>query len=58
MNEFMVGQIVELKSGGPRMCVQQVIDTNVECVWFDLEKGKVHDYGFHFEVLKHSDSQV
>lgn len=45
-----IGDVVQLKSGGPRMTVQQVADNGsekwVECVWFvqgdDRESARFH----------------
>lgn len=41
-HSFNVGDIVELKSGSPKMTVEEVrVDGNlshVSCVWFDNEK--------------------
>jgi len=35
MDEFKNGDIVKLKSGGPKMTVYQVLRGNVDCTWFD-----------------------
>lgn len=31
---FKVGDVVELKSGGPDMTVEDITDDGVACVWF------------------------
>lgn len=43
---FKVGDVVRLKSGGPRMCVEAVhemspnpLDKPVHCVWYDGESS-------------------
>lgn len=36
--EFKPGDIVQLKSGGPTMTVQEIDDGGVFCVWFDKNK--------------------
>jgi uncharacterized protein YodC (DUF2158 family) len=56
MDEFKVGDIVMLKSGGPRMTISQVAqDTNEEqrawCDWF--EGNKPHKGDFLVAQLKH-----
>lgn len=33
-NTFVAGNLVSLKSGGPKMTVESVSGNNVECVWF------------------------
>lgn len=38
MEEFKQGDIVLLKSGGPKMTVESAGDTKVLCVWHDKEK--------------------
>lgn len=40
MEEFKIGDVVYLKSGGPAMTVSYVEDNSVEAQWFD-EKNKV-----------------
>lgn len=35
MSQFLPGDVVYLKSGGPAMTVNRIIDaTGVECIWF------------------------
>lgn len=34
MAEFKTGDLVKLKSGGPTMTVQSVVDDRVYCQWF------------------------
>lgn len=39
---FKVGDVVQLKSGGPRMTVHEVLSGGVRCKWFagsKLEEG-------------------
>ena len=53
-DQFKVGDIVQLKSGGPRMTVESVEATNsLFCVWFDeTEQGNsVRVHAFRTEVL-------
>lgn len=56
MEEFRAGDVVELKSGGPRMTIQKIIDKGQErealCWWFDESKGKPSYGAFPLEVLK------
>jgi uncharacterized protein YodC (DUF2158 family) len=56
--QFKVGDIVQLKSGGPMMSVQNINkgDTYkpIECSWF---AGKKHETArFSAETLKHASS--
>jgi uncharacterized protein YodC (DUF2158 family) len=42
MNDFKIGDIVQLKSGGPKMTVEKVGATGITCQWFagsKLEMG-------------------
>ncbi len=36
-NELNIGDVVRLKSGGPRMTVNVVFVTTLQAVWFDNE---------------------
>jgi len=53
MSEFKKGDVVQLKSGGPKMTIGYLLtdDTNrVKCTWFD---GKtVKEETFYTEQLK------
>jgi uncharacterized protein YodC (DUF2158 family) len=55
--KFTIGNVVRLKSGGPKMTVNgyysfdgEDSDTDVVCTWF--EKGKVQEATFHQDLLK------
>ena len=37
---FKVGDVVVLKSGGPRMTVEEIEGQEVQCVWFDKTTQK------------------
>ena len=37
---FNVGDVVQLKSGGPSMTVAEVDGTDIWCVWFDKTDQK------------------
>lgn len=51
MADFKKGDIVVLKSGGPRMTVHQVHEEgDVTCVWFKVNERDQH--GFDPETLK------
>lgn len=39
-NTFNVGDVVQLKSGGPVMTVSEVDGTNIWCIWFDKTDQK------------------
>ena len=65
MKEIMVGDVVELKSGGPKMTVHKIIGNNdldilasafkggdkgdVECKWFD--NGRIESAYFKPQML-------
>jgi uncharacterized protein YodC (DUF2158 family) len=58
VNKFNVGEVVQLKSGGPLMTVQSIgdytmsggLNSGVLCVWFD-DKKKLEDV-FHPDSLE------
>jgi uncharacterized protein YodC (DUF2158 family) len=50
MSNFNIGDVVVLKSGGPKMTVDRVEGGNMVCVWFD---GNATKYGtFSSSALK------
>jgi uncharacterized protein YodC (DUF2158 family) len=49
---FTVGDIVKLRSGGPKMTVEKVEDDDVvQCVWFD-EMNVTQNKGFPANALE------
>lgn len=53
MQEFNIGDVVQLKSGGPHMTVQHICDGSgysnrgdIECIWFDVNGAFTHG-AFH-----------
>jgi uncharacterized protein YodC (DUF2158 family) len=51
MEDFAIGDVVQLRSGGPKMTVHGVVsDGDVVCQWF--EGNEVHDENFPNEALK------
>lgn len=53
--DFQVGDVVELKSGGPKMTVRMVGNNGlIYCVWFNIDGGSAHHAEHHFppEALK------
>ncbi len=58
MEEIKAGDVVVLKSGGPKMTVSQVgsftmssgIDNGAKCAWFD--KTTLKEEVFHMEAIK------
>lgn len=48
-NQFKVGDVVILKSGGPRMTVNNVSENGIECIWIE---GSYHRATFNSEVLE------
>lgn len=51
MEDFEIGDVVVLRSGGPKMTVHGLVsDGDVVCQWF--ESNEVHEENFPKEVLK------
>lgn len=48
---FKKGDVVRLKSGGPRMTVAELGQSLVSCTWFD-ERNNPHSQAFDPEVLE------
>ena len=42
--QINIGDIVELKSGGPRMTVIAIGNGQCKCEWFDQKDTKVHNF--------------
>ena len=42
--DFKLGDVVQLKSGGPSMTVEAISGNDVVCIWFD--KMKAHRKSF------------
>jgi len=40
MSQFKPGDIVVLKSGGPKMTVDSISDNNISCIWFADNKAE------------------
>jgi uncharacterized protein YodC (DUF2158 family) len=51
VNNFRRGQLVCVRSGGPKMTVSTIGKPLVFCVWFD-DAGVKHDEGFEPETLE------
>ena len=45
------GDIVRLKSGGPRMTIQAILDDRVVCKWFDKNDTE-QSGGYNIESLE------
>lgn len=53
--QFKLGDVVELKSGGPEMTVVGFIeDTDVICEWFNQNWEQPRRYAFCSEALRKS----
>lgn len=52
-DRFEVGEIVQLKSGGPKMTIEGQADAMVSCTWFD--GGKQVRSRFVAKTLKKSE---
>jgi uncharacterized protein YodC (DUF2158 family) len=54
MNEFDIGDVVRLNSGGPAMTIVGKTDAQnhmISCAWFTAD-GLIHAAAFHVEALK------
>ena len=55
MSNFSAGDVVQLKSGGPDMTIQDIGDYSIDengtqsanCVWFDGKKQNSHIFALH-----------
>lgn len=54
---FAIGDVVELKSGGPAMTVEAVVGDTVQAAWFD-DKSKVNSRVFGFNAVKFVEEQL
>jgi uncharacterized protein YodC (DUF2158 family) len=51
MDDFEIGDVVQLRSGGPKMTVHSLVsDGDVVCQWF--ESNEVHRENFPKEALQ------
>ena len=51
MEDFEIGDVVQLRSGGPKMTVHSLVsDCDVVCQWF--EGNEVHEESFPKEALR------
>jgi uncharacterized protein YodC (DUF2158 family) len=49
-NQFAVGDVVKLKSGGPQMTVESLDNHDqISCIWFN--DNKKHKDSFHKDLL-------
>lgn len=50
--EVKIGDVVQLKSGGPTMTIEDIDDSgNVKCKWFDKDQT-LHTESFKLEMLE------
>nr|WP_281722858.1 DUF2158 domain-containing protein [Nitrosomonas nitrosa] len=52
--ELKKGDVVRLKSGGPKMTIKFIEGETVACVWFN-EKNQKQEAAFEAEMLEKSD---
>ena len=55
--EFKIGDIVQLISGGPNMTVgsEAVKGKSYNCIWYNHDTGKYDNHIFRAETIKKSD---
>lgn len=52
MSNFKIGDVVQLKSGGPTMTVSETNDVGMAlCTWFDAN-NEIQEKAFNQELLK------
>lgn len=52
MSNFKIGDVVQLKSGGPTMTVSETNDAGMAvCTWFDSEH-ELKEHAFNQEILE------
>lgn len=52
MNTFQKGDVVQLKSGGPKMTVVDTSDGRVDCCWFKGDQSTPEHYCFDAVTLE------
>lgn len=52
MNNFSKGDLVQLKSGGPRMTVIDINDDKVICQWFDDKQNLKKEESQHDSITQ------
>ena len=50
MEQFKIGDVVKLKSGGPPMTIREVKATEIVCAWFGPNE-QIEIWGFGKEML-------
>lgn len=50
MEEFKLGDVVQLKSGGPEMTIYRIDGSDIACTWFVKQEPKYNS--FPKEVLE------
>lgn len=49
--KFKIGDVVQLKSGGPEMTIDGISEDTVHCVWFnDKDEHKMNN--FHIDSIE------
>ena len=52
MASFEIGDVVQLKSGGPSMCVGDTRGSDISCIYFNTIKGEMVRETFHIQQLR------
>ncbi|SDJ92791.1 YodC family protein [Flavobacterium noncentrifugens] len=58
MSNFKVGDVVRLKSGGPKMTISKVYNEMVEATWFLNDIPKVYDFYVNTLEIDDEDDDV
>ena len=51
MSDFQIGNVVKLKSGGPKMTISYLIDSCSRCVWIDSSET-IREFDFPNSIIE------
>lgn len=55
---FDIGDVVTLKSGGPKMTVSEINGNEVTCTWFDAATTELKTHVFKARTLEKDDDEL